>query len=136
MSDVELVHVFYSAKPSMNTHLKDGYPIHFTDHRYATSIPAHIEELTKLAKDPSVEFIYIKEGEETMDARALDPVWQLKEKLRAELIVEMGSSNQLGDLGKSQAGSALANALTSQQVAGTQASTSGVKVGAIASSNK
>jgi hypothetical protein len=83
--------------PEMN-----GKVISFISGRYTTEDPKEIEELDdQIAK--GYTGIIIDPREKEIDARAMDPMFRLKEKMRQELLAEMAAAtNPNNDFGSYQ----------------------------------
>lgn len=100
---VKLLHVYWGTLPSINYIFPNGKPAIFVNNRFTTNIPYEIEHLDNEIK-MGHPHIYKKPGEETMDAKYLDPMEAVRERIIADAIAmglvtanvdrDMGTSDQ------------------------------------------
>lgn len=81
--------LFKSRIASSNYLYKNGKAASFVNGRYMTDQPAEIDELMEEIKAGN-PFIYIDENEKEVDSDVKDPLSALKDKLRAEMMAELG----------------------------------------------
>lgn len=96
------LHVFKSTLPSINYIFKDGRQAVFTHGMYTTDNQKFIDELNEeiAAGHPH---IVVDPDKRTMDSSELDPIANLRERLRAEILAEMEkASDPSNDMGKSE----------------------------------
>lgn len=79
------LHVFCSTIPSVNYLFPNGKPAIFVNNKFYTSVQEEIDHLQNEIK-LGHPMIFQKTGEETMDAKYLDPMVGLREKIIAEAI--------------------------------------------------
>lgn len=83
--------LFKSTQLSSNYIFLDGSVASFVRGRYSTDDPARIKQLENeiATKHP---YIYKDTKETTIDTEKLDPMWKLKQDMRAQILEEMAAA--------------------------------------------
>jgi len=100
----KIAKVFKATLPSVNYIFRNGKPAIFINSRFATAIQTEIDELEAeiAAGHPH---LFIDEAEKTIDAKLIQPMEALREKLRAEIMAEMAKAvDPTNDMGTSEQG--------------------------------
>jgi hypothetical protein len=86
----EILHLFHSTLENCQYVFKDGQTAVFKGNRYATSKPQYIKELQEevALKHP---MITIDPNKKTITYEELLPDYELKQRLRAEIMAELAS---------------------------------------------
>lgn len=100
--EIKTLHVFHTCLPSCTYVFKNGKPAHFIQQKYHTDVAWEIAELNEeiQARHPH---IFIKPDEVTIDARHLDPMQALRDKIIAEYEAEQAKKlDPANDMGNSK----------------------------------
>lgn len=100
-----LAHLFMSHAPSIKYIFKDGTIANFTNHRYFTSVPAHISELKTEIEVHEHPSFYINPKEALVNPAEQDPMSRLRKLIIDEyLLAEAKKTNPQNDLGTTTLG--------------------------------
>ena len=84
--------LFKSNQLSSNYIFRSGKVAMFIHGRFSTDVQSEIDELENEIKTNHPN-IYKDEREKTIDTEKLDPLWKLKQDMRAEILAEMAANN-------------------------------------------
>lgn len=83
--------LFKSTQLSSNYIFRSGKVANFVRGRFSTDDPTEIKELQNEV-DTKHPYIYKDAKEATIDTEKLDPMWKLKQDMRAQILAEMAAS--------------------------------------------
>lgn len=86
--------IFKASLPSVNYIFKNGKPAIFVAGKFATIVPAEIEEL-KAEIASGHPHIYIDEKEAEIDSSKIDPIQSLRAQIEAEIRAKMAEATAL-----------------------------------------
>lgn len=83
----QTVNLYFSHIPNSRYVFPNGKEAAFTGGKYSTNNEEEIAHLNAEIKNGN-QFIYTKEGQEVVDVAQLDPLYELKAQIRAQILAE------------------------------------------------